>query len=236
LPSRADLCIAELVGNIGGSEGIVAILRDARKRHLAPGAQVIPSWVGSRVAAVCLADLLGEHIMLNRDFLPYVEAVMRSVESAFDLRFCVTGMVREDLMSDSSLLEDLRLSDDLYEYPETVSLRIRQTGHIDGLAVWLQLRCAPGHPMLDSLDQRTNWLPVYIPFDVDEPIEVEENDRLVLHVQVKAADDIHPEYGLWGFLDRRAGTRIPVRGVSPYGTGQFRQSWLHRQLFHLIAE
>ncbi|MFD1151395.1 SAM-dependent methyltransferase [Saccharothrix hoggarensis] len=229
LPEPADLCIAELVGNIGGAEGIDAVLADARRRHLKPGAATVPAAVGTRAAAVCLDDLLGGRYGVRPEYVDYVERLLDAAGGFFDLRFCVGNVDRSALRTTDALVEDLCLDEGVADFP-SVRLDALGPGRVDGLLLWLNLRCAPGQPVLDSLDTVTNWLPVYVPFA--EPFDLADGDVIELECRAETvADDIHPDYAFTGALVRADGGRTPLAAESRYAGGPFRASRLHRALF-----
>lgn len=232
VPERADVCIAELVGSIGGSEGMVAVLADAQRRHLAPSAAVIPSAVRTLAGAICLRDLLGGEIGMPTAAVPYVETVLRTVGKPFDLRLCVGGVDATALMSTAGVIEDLRFTEQSYVQGGGLRLGITRRGRIDGLLAWIELVAAPGDVCLDSLAESTNWLPVYVPFTQDEPIGVEAGDGLTLQVTVVIADDgIHPEYFFHGRLTRTgSGAEVTVTAESRHSGGPFRSTAIHREL------
>ena len=232
LPERADICIAEIVGCIGGSEGIVAVLADARRRHLVPSAQVIPAAVRTLAGAVGLLDLLGGDVAMPAAFAPYTEAVLAEAGGPFDFRLYVGGADEAALLSTPGLVEDLRFNEESYSRGGDLRLEITRGGRIDGLLAWIELAVAPGAGCLDSLAEDTNWLPVYIPFAGSEPIGVQPGDVLSLHAKVtEGADGIHPEYFFHGQL-ARAGAGVTVRAESRYSGGPFRSTVIHRRLLH----
>ena len=57
LPEPVDICVSEIIGTIGGSEGAGVILNNA-KRFLKPGGVMIPERSVTRIAAACLPDAL----------------------------------------------------------------------------------------------------------------------------------------------------------------------------------
>ena len=232
LPERADICIAEIVGCIGGSEGMVAVLADARRRHLAPSARVIPSGVRTLAGAVGLLDLLGGEVAMPSAFAPYVEAVFREAGGPFDLRLYVGGVDQAALLSTAGLVEDLRFNEQSYLRGGDLRLEITRPGHLDGLLAWIELAVGPGPASLDSLAEDTNWLPVYVPLARDEPIGVDAGDVLSLHVEVADADDgIHPDYFFRGQLARAgSGADITVSAESRFAGGPFRSTMIHRKL------
>jgi protein arginine N-methyltransferase 1 len=232
LPERADVCIAEIVGCIGGSEGIVAVLADARSRHLAPSASVIPSAVRTLAGAICLLDLFGGDVAMPPAFTPYAEAVFQQVGMPFDLRLYVGGVDATALMSTTGVIEDLRFNEQSYVQGGHLRLEITRCGRVDGLLAWIELAVAPGDAGLNSLVEDTNWLPVYVPFTLDEPIDVNVGDVLSLQVAVANADDgIHPEYFFRGQLTRTgSGAEVTVSAESRYSGGAFRSTVVHRGL------
>ena len=231
LPERAEVCVAELVGSIGGAEGIAAVLDDVRERLLAPGGAVIPARVGTRAAAVCAQDLLQGQYAVDEDFADYVAEVLACAGGPFDLRMCLGNVDRAALRSSDCLVEDLRLEEGSARFP-AARLEITAPGRIDGLLLWLTMRCTPHGPVLDSLETVTNWLPVYVPFDLPEPFDAAPGDVIDLDCAVRpAADGLHPEYTFTGALARADGSRVPLSAHSPYAGGPFRASALHRGLF-----
>ncbi|MBV9022866.1 MAG: class I SAM-dependent methyltransferase [Streptomycetaceae bacterium] len=231
LPERAEVCIAELVGSIGGAEGIAAILDDVRDRLLTPGGAVIPAAVGTRAAAVCAEDLLEGDYAVDEDVADYVADILTSAGEPFDLRMCLGNVDREALRTTDCLVEDLRLEEGTVRFP-AARLEFPAPGRFDGLLLWLTLRCAPDGPVLDSLETITNWLPVYVPFDLPEPVEAVPGDVLELDCAARpAADGVHPEYTFTGALVRIGGARVPLSAHSPYAGGPFRVTPLHRGLF-----
>jgi type I protein arginine methyltransferase len=230
LPVKGDMCIVEMVGAIGGAEGIAAVVDDAWQRHLNPGAVVVPCRVRTRIAALGAGDLLGGPPALDPRVVPYAGNVLRSAGSPFDLRMCLTGLMAADLLTTTDLLEDLDLSANVQKHADQVRLEVTGPGAIDSGVLWLQLQCAPGQAILDSLATVTNWLPVLLPFDLERPVAVDPGDVLVLDVTRDLYDAVHPEWAFSGSVRHRDGRSTALRGTSAYAGGPFRQSWLHRAL------
>jgi type I protein arginine methyltransferase len=233
LPERANVCIAEIVGCIGGSEGIAAVLADARRRHLTASAAVIPAAVRTLAGAVCLLDLLGGDVAMPAPLAPYVAAVFRQAGGPFDLRLYVGGAGPAALQSTAGAFEDLNFTARSCVQGGDLSLEITRDGRVDGLLAWIELAVAPDGTPLDTLAGATSWLPVYVPFTLDEPLGTQAGDLLSLHVTVTpAADGIHPEYFFGGRLTRTgSGAEIPLSAASRYSGGPFRSTLIHRRLF-----
>ena len=236
LPRRADVCIAEIVGCLGGAEGMAAVLGDAERRHLIPSAQVIPAAVRTLVAAVALPAPLDSDPVLAGMFAPYVEGIFSAAGGPFDVRLCLAGAGPDALRSSPGVIEDLRFGAARDGRPNTrggdLRLEISHPGPVDGLLAWIELTVAPGDDPLDSLAGDTNWLPVYIPFAGDAPVDAAPGDALSLRVTVtEAGDGIHPEYFFDGELTpARGAPAVPVHAESRFCGGSFRASPLHRSL------
>ncbi|MFD7921584.1 methyltransferase domain-containing protein [Streptomyces sp. NPDC059740] len=235
LPERGDMCVVELVGAIGGAEGIADAVADAWKRHLRPGAVVVPNRVRTRVAALGARRLLGGEPALHPDVVPYLGEVLRSVGSVFDLRMCLTGLTAADLMTTSDLLEDLDLAADRQHHARRLRLEVTRPGAIDSGVLWLELQCAADQEVLDSLETVTNWMPVLLPFHLSEPVPVTPGDVLHLDVTRRLFDGVHPEWSFTGSIEHADGSVTPVTAESPYADGPFRGSWLHRELLREAA-
>ena len=141
------------------------------------------------------------------------------------------------LLSTAGTLEDLRLTEQSYVQGGDLRLQITSSGRIDGLLAWIELAVAPDDAVLDSLAEDTNWLPVYIPFALAEPLDVSAGDIVSLHATVRsAADGIHPEYFFRGQLTRTgSGARIAVSAESRYSGGPFRSTAVHSRLFPAVS-
>jgi protein arginine N-methyltransferase 1 len=237
LPERADLCIAEIVGCIGGAEGIAAVLADAWHRHLARSATVIPAAVRTLTGAVSLLDLTDGDMAMPEEFVPYVHAVFHQADGPFDLRLYIGGASPSALMSTADQLEHLDLAGQSYAQGGHLRLKITANGQIDGLLAWIELAVGADGEVLDSLAEDTNWLPVYIPFMSREPLAVSTGDVLSLEVKVIAAvDGIHPEYFFDGHLVRAgSGAVVPLTAESRYRGGPFRSTVVHQRLFQAAA-
>jgi type I protein arginine methyltransferase len=237
LPERAQVGIAEIVGCLGGAEGLAAVLTDAQDRHLTPDAHVIPAAVRTRVAAVSLAGLVDGEPALAGMFAPYLEGIFAAAGGPFDVRMCLAGAGPDALRSRPGLLEDLRFGRARAGTPGRrggpLRLEITRPGPVDGLLAWIELTVAPGGPVLDSLADDTNWLPVGIPFAGAAEVTAAPGDVLELQATVtEAADGIHPEYFFDGnLIPASGGTPVPLYAESRFAGGPFRATALHRALF-----
>jgi protein arginine N-methyltransferase 1 len=234
LPEPVDLCVAEIIGTLGGSEGAGAALRDARQRLIRPGGVVVPH----RSATTAVAVDLEEPPALLSLALPYVRQIFTAVGRPFDLRMCLAGpqqdqRIRERVyLSDVAEVEVLEFNGGLRpEGSDEVSLTVTRPGRLSGLALGVRLEVADGDEPIDSLTQPSNWMPVYAPLS-DVGIRVQPGDRLEFVFTTRLSDDgVHPDYGLDGRLHRDGEPPLPLRWQSAHHDEGFRGNHFYRSLF-----
>lgn len=207
LPEPVDVCVSEIVGAIGGSEGARLILNDAR-RFLAPSGVMIPQRSVTKIAAVSLPEEFLEDPHFTPLTAQYVERIFKQQGLRFDLRICLRGLTPADLSSETDVFEDLDFSD--YgepEYSRRIDLTITRDGRVDGFLVWLTFHTIQGE-VIDILEHEHCWLPVYLP--VFYPgVEVKRGDRVEAVVSGKLCDNgLNPDYQVKGRLIRQAGEAI----------------------------
>jgi precorrin-6B methylase 2 len=56
LPEKAEVCVSEIIGNIGSSEGAECVIQDAKDRLLTKGAILIPQRCVTEMAALSLPE------------------------------------------------------------------------------------------------------------------------------------------------------------------------------------
>src|SRR5581483_7298305 len=159
-PEKVDVCVSEIVGAIGGVEGAARILNEAR-RFLKPGGAMIPERSITRIAAISLPQECYENPSFSPGTKHYLEKIFDQVGHRFDLRLCLKGVSREDLISDVGVFEELdfTVTNDNPEYDREVVMRLTKDKRLDGFLVWLNLETCRGE-LLDILDHEHCWLPV----------------------------------------------------------------------------
>ncbi|HYD31064.1 MAG TPA: amino acid adenylation domain-containing protein [Azospirillaceae bacterium] len=229
LPEKVDVCISEIVGAIGGSEGSAKIINAAR-RFLKDGAAMLPQRSLTRIAAVSLPE--GSFSWGFPDIAAhYVEKIFAEVGRPFDLRLCVKNLIPDAILSTSGPFEDLDYTRDIaLEAAHDIDLVVTRGGPLTGLLVWLHLYVDPDHDV-DILDNPGSWLPVYLPVFPDG-VEVTPGDRIVATVErTLCANGLNPDFTIAGRLVRAHGGDVPFRYASAhFGTG-FRTDPFYARLF-----
>jgi amino acid adenylation domain-containing protein len=230
LPEQADVCVSEIVGGIGGSEGAAVIINDAR-RFLKPSGEMIPQRSVTKFAAITLP----EDFLDDPGFTPvprnYTEKIFEQVGYKFDLRLCLKNFPKSCLMSDAGVFEDLDFTRHVVpEYAYRMKLPVRRGGRLQGFLVWLTLQLAPDET-LDILDHEYCWLPVYLP--VFHPgVEVREGDVIEVEASGRLSDNgLNPDYRLKGNLLRRSGETISFDYESFHHRAEYKKDAFYVALF-----
>ena len=229
LPGTPDICVSEIVGSLGGSEGAAAILDSVRQRF--PGIAMLPQRSLTLVAPVELPA----SVLDDPRFMPvaahYVNEVFAQAGKRFDLRLCMRGVGAERLLSTPGVFEDLR-----FETPDAGSgrhdsrLTIARDGVMAGLLAWLTLDL-DGTQRIDTLAAEHSWLPVLLPLP-EAPLAVQADDVLELSCRWQAsANGLNPDYTMDGRLCRGDALVAHFTIDSPHVAEGCGRSWLHHRLF-----
>ncbi|HYH81623.1 MAG TPA: amino acid adenylation domain-containing protein [Longimicrobium sp.] len=205
LPEPADVCVSELIGTIGSSEGVVPVLNDAR-RLLRPGGEMIPARCVTRIAAVSMPPALVANPGMNEVPRHYAERVFASVGRRFDLRVCVKNLPSSALVSDAAVFEELAF-DRPAELDESTEFRmtVERDCTVDGFLLWVELHPGAGE-VIDVLRSECSWLPVFFP--VFSPAVTLKAGEAIVGVasRLAAPDQLTPDYLVRGSILRGDGT------------------------------
>jgi amino acid adenylation domain-containing protein/non-ribosomal peptide synthase protein (TIGR01720 family) len=230
LPEQVDICVSEILGTIGSSEGVVPILNDAR-RFLKDDGIIIPRRCVTLIAPVSLPPNLAKSPRLSDLPRAYVQQVFMKVGHAFDLRLCIRNFPQSNLLSEPWVFEDLDFTEFIcpdYEFETTFT--IRQDSKLDGFLLWLNVY--PGDQgLVDSLNSKSSWLPVIFPAFYPGH-EVSKGDTIKIKCSCRFADDAPmPDYAIEGTLFRSGQEPIGFTYASPRHTKAFKQNPFYQSLF-----
>ena len=229
LPEQVDVCVSELIGTIGSSEGVVPILNDAR-RFLKPQGIMIPQRCVTRIAAIRLPEELASRPRLNSLPRHYMGKVFEAFGYPFDLRLCLKNFPVQNVVSDSSVFEELKFNDYIAEGSSfEIQLTIRTHSKLHGLLLWLNLY--PVHDeLIDTLSGDYSWLPVFLP--VLHGVEVKEGDKIKAQCYRRPGErDQEPDYEIRGVLTRRGSEEICFEYQSAFRTKSYRHNSFYDSLF-----
>jgi amino acid adenylation domain-containing protein len=229
LPEPVDLCVSEVIGTIGSSEGAPTIL-NAVRHLLKPDGAMIPSRCLTRIAAISLPD--GSRPAFTELSAGYVESIFAKLGAPGDIRICLKGVPLSWLISEPQIFEELDFTRETsHKSDREVTLHIARSGRLDGFLLWLGLYTFDGAEVLDNLVQPTSWLPVYFPV-FEEGIEVHEGDLVSAVCSVRlSTNGVNCDYFMRGSLITMSGKRIPFAYQSLFHPNQYRGSRFYAELF-----
>ncbi|WP_293066656.1 MULTISPECIES: non-ribosomal peptide synthetase [unclassified Moorena] len=230
LPELADVCVSEIVGAIGGSEGAAVIINNAR-RFLKPDCAMIPERSVTKIAAVTIPEPLINQPKFTKVSGYYTQKIFEQVGYPFDLRVCIKGFPQANLLSNREIFEDLDFKKFLdTDLTHQIQLRIEKSGRLDGFLVWLNLHTIEGE-CIDIIEHEHSWLPVYFP--VFEPgIDVSEGDVIEAVCSRKLCENnLNPDYAIQGRIIRQQGEDIDFEHISYHWKQQFKQTPFYQRLF-----
>lgn len=230
LPELVDVCLSEVIGNIGGSEGAAVILNDARK-FLKPDGVMIPQRCVTPIAAVTLPDTIRNQPNLGDYAKHYAEKVFESVGYPFDVRLCMDNFPRSHFLSETAIFEDL----DFRQWTNSqgsipLRLTIETAGRLDGFLLWVNLYVSESE-MVDSFAYKCNWAPTYFHL-FEEGVAVAEGDIIEANCHYAPSDNqINPDYRIEGQVIRQGAPPIAFDYWSYYQKPQFKQTPFYQRLF-----
>jgi amino acid adenylation domain-containing protein/non-ribosomal peptide synthase protein (TIGR01720 family)/FkbM family methyltransferase len=229
LPEPADVCVSELIGCIGGSEGASAILNTVW-RLLKPGAVQVPRRCATLVAAVELPPELHAEPAFEPIAAHYAERILQAQGHRDDLKVCIRNLPREALLTTEGTFEDLVFTGPTETaYANQVELVATRDGRMDGFLMWIQLYM--GERMdVNSLEHECCWLPMFFPaFYPGLRLRRGEVVRATCTVAL-AENGVHPEYRVEGALHRLDGSAEPFVYESFWRRPPAAANALHRRL------
>jgi len=230
LPEEADVCISEIVGSIGGSEGAAVILNNAR-RFLKEGGVMIPQRSITQIAAVCLPDELLNNLGFTELSGYYTKKIFEQVGYAFDLRLCVKRFPQSSLISNTEVFENLDFTEYVKpNYRLKLNFKITKESRLDGFLVWLNLQTIE-EEVIDILAHEHCWLPVYFPIFYPG-IGVSEGDQIKAVCSGRISDNsLNPDYKIQGKLFRKNGEVIDFKHESYHHRNSFKKTPFYERLF-----
>lgn len=230
LPEKVDVCVSELIGMMGSSEGVIPILNDAR-RFLKPDGVMVPERCLTQIAAVHLPDEFADAPHFSEISKHYGQLTWEKIGHPFDFRLAIRNFPHGNVMSTDASFEDLLFRETIApEDTVTVTLTIEKVGRIDGFLLWLRLYTIDNQ-VIDSLAERYHWLPVYLP--VFYPgVEVSIGDTITVDCsRLFSQDDLNPDYRVKGRLHRQQHEDIDFEYDSLLYGDKYRSDPFYARLF-----
>lgn len=164
-PPRVDLVVSETLGNYPLEEDIVATLKDARRRHMKPGATMIPNRVHQFVAPLVTdrihKDLVAwDDVGYGLDFAPARTMSMHNIYvrtfTAGDMLDGGKAVAEWDVIDLAREPASNRKGEAVFKSTKAVT--------IYGFAIWWVADLSPGIVMSTAPDApKTHWEQLYLP-------------------------------------------------------------------------
>jgi amino acid adenylation domain-containing protein/non-ribosomal peptide synthase protein (TIGR01720 family) len=235
LPEPVDVCVSELLGSIGSSEGVVSILNDAR-RFLKDDGTMIPRHCATLCAPVTLPPNLAASPRMRELPLRYVERVFQKAGCPFDLRVCVKDFPTCNVLARPGIFEDLDFRGVVArEHTVEIRFEVERDSRLDGFLFWLRL--TPGDDeTIDSLHDNVSWLPVFFPVFYPGQV-VAQGDVIEVTCSSRLASDITlPDYSISGALLRKGRKPAMFEYKSPRRTTEFNGHPFYEALFSHLGD
>jgi len=230
LPEKADVCISEIVGSIGGSEGAAVILNNAR-RFLKEDGVMIPQKSITKITAVRLPDSLHENPRFSQIPANYTEKIFQHMGYPFDLRVCVRNLPPSAVISNREIFESLDFSAAVEaEAVNRIQLVIHKDSRLDGFLLWLNLHTVEGE-VIDILEHEHCWLPVFVPLFYPG-IQVSAGDRIEARcIRTLSENKINPDFRIKGELKRAEREAVEFDYPLPHFEKQYKAGPFYQKLF-----
>jgi SAM-dependent methyltransferase len=234
LPELADVCVSEIVGSIGGSEGAAVIINNVR-RLLKPNGLMLPERSITKIAAVTFPDELWNNLGFTKVSGYYTQKIFEQVGYPFDLRLCIKNFPKSHVLSNAGIFEDLDFTQPLAtEYQHENLLTISKSGKIDGFLVWLTLHTIAGE-VIDIFEHEHSWLPIYLP--VFSPgVQVSAGETIEVTCLRKLCDNqLNPDYKLEGRVMHKTGEIAEFEQNSYHNKRLFKHTPFYERLFSQVG-
>jgi protein arginine N-methyltransferase 1 len=205
LPEKADVLVAEMMGNLGPEEEMAAIVAAVARRNLRPGARIVPERLVTRVQAVELpAEGWG---VWQQDVAGYsLSAVPEYASGGAQLHFFNR---RPRLLSDAAVIADSRMGEGDRARSGTLGLQVTKVGTLHAvigyfratLTTGIELSNFPSYP-------GCNWAVCVWPMQATDVVPGDE-----IRVEVHRPHDVRvaTHWRLNCGLARKAEPSLPAR-------------------------
>ena len=180
LPERADVVIADQIGQFGFEAGLWEYFADARRRFLREGGVLIPASVSLFVAPVQVAELF-ERIEFWRERKAELD-VSPAREWAVNTGYPAV-LDAGDLLADGTCASCVRMLDaSPAPFRFSVATTIQRAGTLHGIGGWFEAELAPGVTVTNSpaaadrIGRRNAYLPI------DRAVAVERGDEVRIEI------------------------------------------------------
>ena len=229
LPEKADYCISEIVGAIGGSEGSATLINAARHLLKDP-ACMIPSRSLTKIAAITLPE---EEFDYSFEKLGayYTSKIFQEAGHPFDLRLYLHSFPVTNIISTEAVFEDLDYTQACtLEDTHDILLEFDRDTTVNGFIVWLNLYCDK-EELIDTVSGKYTWLPIYFPvFNQGEAVV--SGDYIKAKVtRTLSLNQLNPDFVITGTLFKKDLPPVPFVYESLHRTEVYKGNDFYKRVF-----
>lgn len=201
LPELADVCVSEIIGSIGNSEGAASYLNDA-KRLMKPNGVMIPEGCitllapGFKPVKTYRNDFIDDYVKF------YKRNIFKKIGKEVDFtRYKIYNFPKSNLVASPQIFEEMWFNDELItqNFDKTLYFPVEQSNNFDGLILWINLYF-DSETVLDALHSKICWSPVYIPM---EPVALQKGDVIEVRCVSKISKNgYNPDYSFESLVKR----------------------------------
>lgn len=200
LPEKVDLCVSEIIGNIGSAEGAITILNDA-KRFLKDDGRMIPERCITEIAPVFMPQKTYGSDLMKEVVEGYIKQVYAAIGFEFPLtRYAVYNFPESNIVAPPEIFEDICFNCHPEEnLSKTVEFPICADCQFDGLLLLVKLYVDENN-IINTLES-TSWAPVYLKAD---RFNLQKGDILKVDcIRSLSRNRVNPDYFFKGTVLRK---------------------------------
>ncbi|MCP4105832.1 MAG: hypothetical protein GY749_09890, partial [Desulfobacteraceae bacterium] len=193
LPEKADICLSELIGCIGNSEGTACYLNDA-KRFLKPDGIMIPEGCLTLLSPAVKPSEIYKDKFLDDLMESYEDAIYEKMGRKFPFtRYYIHNFPKSDIIAPPQVFEEMWFNDELIteHFDKVLEFQAMKNSLFDGLLLWINLHVGTD-VIIDVMNTVTHWASTFIPM---EPFDVRQGDFIEVRcLSEKASGMANPDY------------------------------------------
>lgn len=193
LPEQVDVCVSEIIGNIGGAEGAATILKNAKRFFKPSEGMMLPKFCSTQMAPAILPDDVHQSEEIHDLIDEYVARIFRALGETFPLtRFVYYNFPEENLICMPQTFECDDFNGILQEAQRrSLAFQVPSKARMDGFVLWVNLQ-VDGDNVIDAFKGYLSWAPVFLK---TRPFNLEKNDQInALCERNPGANGVNPDY------------------------------------------
>jgi len=212
LPEYVDICVSEIIGNIGSSEGAISILNSA-KNFLKDDGYMLPERCLTKIAPVFMPENLYKSDLTEAILQNYVWQMYKAVGYEFPItRYAVYNFPESNIIAAPEIFEDIDFNNNpVPEETKAIEFFINKDCSFDGFLLWVCLYVDKDN--IINTFRNISWAPVYLE---SRKMDFKKGDILKVDcIRKLSQNQINPDYFL-EYIVIRDGEKIENFRIESY--------------------